>query len=101
MPGTGIKQQGGDPSEDDGKSGSPHYLVADSRDVDTWSVTGDGEEVPGKGNKKQKGPEAAEWEKLSVQGPSDGREEETPQTGTPWVRLFLWSEPAWAWILVS
>lgn len=45
VPGTGIKQQGGDPSEDDGKPGSPHYLVADSRDVDTWNVIGDGEET--------------------------------------------------------
>lgn len=100
VPGTGIKQQAGDPSEDDGKPGSP-YLVADSRDVDTWNVTGDGEEFPGRGNKKQKGPEVAEWKGLSVHGPSDGREEETPPTGTPWVRLSLWSESAWVWILMS
>lgn len=44
VPGTGIKQQGGDPPEDDDKPGSPHYLVEDSRNGNTWNVTGeDGE----------------------------------------------------------
>ena len=38
---------------------------------------------------------------LSVHSPSNGREEETPQTGTLWVRLSLWSELTWVWMLMS